>query len=645
MSQARRLPVSTNSSDRFGLVTAPDRSRSAACPKAAAWLPWDTAGVWLVLALTCAFYVATAGVPRLFDQIDGQYAGASREMLARGDALVPTQDGVPRLQKPPLLYWLELEAFRLFGVNEFAARLPVTVATLGWFAATGAFAWRITRRAVAAAAAALVLATCAGTFFFTHLVMPEPLLSLAVLVALHALWSALDGRRSPRTRFACLLGAYACMALGALAKGLHALAWPALACTLYAAAVPGARAGLRRAAAFWPGWLLFAALLAPWYAAIEGRYPGFLVDHFWNEQIGHVFNRRWPPDTDRVPLLIFWAQHLVLWFPWSLALPMTAPVLVDAWTRRRREPATPTLLLLALFLVNALTISFSSIQDYYLLPAWPVFAVMVAAAFCRWDAFVRAWCARAGAALAALGLAALAGVGLWQHASAVPTVTSSPGLEAHLCNALGLLPILGQPGFPQGIAVLAVIAFLTGSLVAFFSGPHQPRPGLVLTAFGSFALLGLAVGTFGLQRTEDFFSSARFATRLRQAGARDLRVACESEANDYTSLFFYLNRPVYWVNAHPNTEFATRELGIGRQLFLTEERLTATWPMGRWALIIHRERLAYWQARLHGPGAAAEVVLDTGDRVLLIPSMADPPPLPPSAAPTLETFSPRGSAS
>ena len=88
---------------------------------------------WIfALAALLVVYLATCGVPRLFDQIDGQYAGAAREMMVRGDWLTPTQDGVPRLQKPPLVYWCEILSMRVFGVNEFGARFPVALATAGW---------------------------------------------------------------------------------------------------------------------------------------------------------------------------------------------------------------------------------------------------------------------------------------------------------------------------------------------------------------------------------------------------------------------------------------------------------------------------------------------------------------------------------
>src|SRR5215813_436382 len=50
-------------------------------------------------------------------QPEGQYAGAAREMVEAHQWLLPTNDGTPRLQKPPLLYWLIIISYKLFGIN------------------------------------------------------------------------------------------------------------------------------------------------------------------------------------------------------------------------------------------------------------------------------------------------------------------------------------------------------------------------------------------------------------------------------------------------------------------------------------------------------------------------------------------------
>ena len=78
-------------------------------------IPWREG---LLLAL---WLLATIAVRPLLLPDEGRYAGVAYEML-RGDGLVPTLGGLPFFHKPPLLYWLDLGAMQLVGVNAFAAR-------------------------------------------------------------------------------------------------------------------------------------------------------------------------------------------------------------------------------------------------------------------------------------------------------------------------------------------------------------------------------------------------------------------------------------------------------------------------------------------------------------------------------------------
>src|SRR2546423_14617724 len=82
----------------------------------------------ILIALAALLHVATVGTGDLYSQTEGQYAGAAREMVEAHQWLLPTNDGIPRLQKPPLLYWLIIFSFKAFGVNAAAARLPVALA-------------------------------------------------------------------------------------------------------------------------------------------------------------------------------------------------------------------------------------------------------------------------------------------------------------------------------------------------------------------------------------------------------------------------------------------------------------------------------------------------------------------------------------
>src|SRR5438045_9505607 len=84
----------------------------------------------ILIALAGLLHVATIGSGHLYSQTEGQYAGAAREMVETHHWLLPTNNGAPRLQKPPLLYWLIIISFKLFGVNAAAARLPVALAVV-----------------------------------------------------------------------------------------------------------------------------------------------------------------------------------------------------------------------------------------------------------------------------------------------------------------------------------------------------------------------------------------------------------------------------------------------------------------------------------------------------------------------------------
>src|SRR5262249_7452432 len=86
-----------------------------------------------------AFHViGTWSVP-LIDRDEPRFAEASREMIERGDYVVPYFNNQLRLDKPPLAYWAQVVSFRIFGENDFAARFPSAVAAA--LVALSVFAW------------------------------------------------------------------------------------------------------------------------------------------------------------------------------------------------------------------------------------------------------------------------------------------------------------------------------------------------------------------------------------------------------------------------------------------------------------------------------------------------------------------------
>lgn len=216
------------------------------------------------------------GAP-LFDVDEGAFSEATREMFERGDFLSTWLNGVPRFDKPILIYWLQAIPVGLFGVSEWAFRLPSALAAAVWCAVVGNFAWPRFGRA-SAQTAALVAATSIGVFVIGRAATADALLNMLLALALTDAWRHLEsGGRAPLRRM------YLWIALGVLTKGPIAMAIPVAVTFLYCASRGEFKAWAR--AAFDPiGWLILVAVAAPWYAvalSIHGQafIDGFILKH------------------------------------------------------------------------------------------------------------------------------------------------------------------------------------------------------------------------------------------------------------------------------------------------------------------------------------------------------------------------------
>jgi hypothetical protein len=137
---------------------------------------------WVVLAVIALVYIGACFAPVIFDDNEGLYAGAVREMHVSGNWLMPTVNGFPRVQKPPLVYWTMLVSTSVLGENEFALRLPNALATVGWIFATYLMMRRIGDEQFGLGSA-MILASMLGVWIFNHLVQPEPFLACFISLA------------------------------------------------------------------------------------------------------------------------------------------------------------------------------------------------------------------------------------------------------------------------------------------------------------------------------------------------------------------------------------------------------------------------------------------------------------------------------
>ncbi|CAN5750063.1 glycosyltransferase family 39 protein [soil metagenome] len=228
------------------------------------------------IAIIFLWLAATAGLRRFTAPDEGRYAGVALEMIRSGDWLVPRLDGLPFFHKPPLFYWIGAAAMSVLGASEWPARLP---SVFGATLAASALLLFVRRwaDAVSAAVATVVLVTMpffyVGAQFANLDMLVAGCIAATVIAAAHA---ALAKEHGGAWRGALAL-AFVMAALGVLAKGLIGFVLPGAIFVAWCLATRRFRAAWMLA--WWPGWCIFLAVAAPWFIAMQWRYPGF-YDYF-----------------------------------------------------------------------------------------------------------------------------------------------------------------------------------------------------------------------------------------------------------------------------------------------------------------------------------------------------------------------------
>ncbi len=266
----------------------------------------------LALLATVILFLGSGQIS-LFDTDEPRYAQAAREMMERGDWILPTFNGQPRYAKPVFFYWLLISAYRLFGVNEFAARFwsgvaCFAIAALLFFALRKPFGWET------AFFASLCWLTAFGAQLFAHAAITDMVLTAFMTAAVLAAWQGVISRQ------VLWFFAVAVAVAGAvLTKGPVGLVLPLaiLAITAFSVRPPlPFRWGHKEAFAFVSSAALFLALVLPWYLAVNERTGGEFLRQFLL-----VENVQRYAQSGKMPLWLhavyFPVTAFLLAFPWS----------------------------------------------------------------------------------------------------------------------------------------------------------------------------------------------------------------------------------------------------------------------------------------------------------------------------------------
>lgn len=345
----------------------------------------------------------------LWNPDEGRYAAASLEMIKplpgeKSSWLIPHLNTLPRLNKPPLVYWITATSYRIFGVHEWSGRLTSALSSIGILLLLWWMAVAIWGRGVGskkAFFAMLVWVTAIVPFALSRLLNTDMILTFATTLILVAIWRTAEEKRSWKAFGSAAIG----LGLALLSKGPVGIALPLLVVLMWL--------GITRKKYFYRyfadhkfailvTFIVGIAIAAPWYLAVNNARPGFLSHFIFAENLGRFSGG----EAYHKPSSVFYYLPVLFIgsFPWTFFL---APAAVNYWKERLQfTPQSRARLFLwiwALLIVLFFSVSSTKLITY-ILPALPAFALLLGDALAEYQLPTKTWkfAMRANIALMAL---------------------------------------------------------------------------------------------------------------------------------------------------------------------------------------------------------------------------------------------------
>ena len=326
-----------------------------------------------LLTLAAVAFFCGLGTLALLGPDEPRYAEVAREMFATGDYLSPRLCGCLWFEKPALFYWLAAGSYRIFGVGEFAARVPSALAATLTALFLGRVLWRSgsTRLGVAVP---LVLMSSGLFIGYARAATPDMLLAASMTAAIiSGHFVAIANEDAGRLKWLLLCAAAA--ALSVLAKGLVGVVLLVPILGLYFAIAGNLRSVRWQACA--AALAVFLIVTASWYLPVTIKHGWAFIDQFF---IDHHF-RRYVSNrfSHRQPFYFYPALAVYGVAPWSFFLIAAA---VRIRRLRPRRDHRDSLLTLAWIWVAVPIIFYSfsaSKLPGYILPVFPALAIIIAA--------------------------------------------------------------------------------------------------------------------------------------------------------------------------------------------------------------------------------------------------------------------------
>lgn len=590
--------------------------------------------ILLIVLLWAIIYLPTLFRPALLDDADSVHAEAAREILTRGDWVTLHANGIRYLEKAPLMYWSTAVSYAAFGVSEWSTRLPLALYTLAALLAL----YALGRRAYGERAgfyAAVVLATSFGIFIYTRILIPEIMVCLWLTLGFYFFLQTLDeadAGRSP-SRLACW-GLAATMALDVLTKSLIGIVFPAAVIVAFLLLTGNLRHLLRMRLA--SSFAVFLAIAAPWHVMAHIRTPdqpngvrGWAWFYFINEQVYRYLNKREPRDYGTVPFAVFWGALLIWLMPWSAFLfkalgqvPARLSALRGGLTREQR--ASLLFALWALVVLGFFT--FSTRQEYYVIPALPALALLVGGWLAKEEAAEPASpLRRAGrrVALVLFVIGAIAGV----TALALGLIARTPPPGVDLADLMRKNPDMYALSFghffdltADSLGAFRLPLLFTG--ITFLAGTflnwrlrRSGDPARANVALTAMAVVFLYCALGGLIIYEPILSSKQLARAIQERLKPGDIIMINGEYEEGSTLNFYTGHQVHILNGRRANLWYGSFFPDAPQIFHDDASFAKVWTGDRRVYLWTDEER--YPALLRVPGVPAHELARRGGKMIV----------------------------
>ncbi|MEM9002623.1 MAG: glycosyltransferase family 39 protein [Cyanobacteria bacterium P01_F01_bin.86] len=361
--------------------------------------------LWLVAICGVAFFWGLSSTG-LVDETEPLFAEAARQMYETGDWITPYFNGVPRFDKPPLVYWLMAIGFHVFGVNEWAVRLPsalagAALAGMGFYTlrrygfsryelanayveapskTTLRHLARVSQRNLlwSAIVGSAVMALNPETIVWARIGVSDMLLTGCIGTALFAFFLGYAQPQWPLRQRNWYLTSYGLMGLAVLAKGPVGVVLPGLIMGVFLIYV-GAWRHLFQEFHVFKGALLFAGITVPWYVLVIVANGQAYIDSFFGY---HNFDRFTSVvNGHAAPWYFYFLVVAIGFLPWSPFLPFAIARLRPwHWRIWRDQPRSAHLGLYALIWLGVIFVFFTAAVTKlpsYVLPLMPAAAILI----------------------------------------------------------------------------------------------------------------------------------------------------------------------------------------------------------------------------------------------------------------------------